>query len=174
MTNENYILREMCTDDLEEVLYWRNHVDVKSFMYNQHNISAEEHKRWFDNASLDMNRHLLIFEIENKAAGFVQLKLHDTQSIAEWGFYLSPGITKKGTGRQLGTAALDFAFHEKKLHKVCGEALGFNQKSIKFHLALGFQQEGILREQYFDGKNYHDIHRFGLLSHEWQQLNEGF
>ncbi len=165
---DNGHVRIMQESDLGQVLSWRNHIDVRRFMYSQHEIGSEEHKRWFASASQDNQRHLLIFEQDGQPQGFVQFKQHDNGVIADWGFYLSPEA-EKGTGKKLGKAALDYIFHDKLFHKVCGEALGFNEKSIKFHLGLGFRQEGILREQYFDGESYHDIYSFGLLSREWHQ-----
>jgi len=34
-------------------------------------------------------------------------------------------------------------------------------------LRLGFQREGVLRQQHFDGQQYHDVVCFGLLANEW-------
>jgi RimJ/RimL family protein N-acetyltransferase len=73
-------------------------------------------------------------------------------------------------GKLLGQTALDHAFNQLRLHKVCGQALASNQKSIRMHLSLGFQAEGILREQYSNGTTRQDIHCFGLLAHEWASL----
>ena len=91
--------------------------------------------------------------------------------IADWGFYAAPDAPK-GTGRKLGASALTYAFARLELHKVCGQALDFNERSIHFHLRLGFQQEGVLREQHFDGEQYHGIVCFGLLATEWQATTE--
>jgi RimJ/RimL family protein N-acetyltransferase len=87
--------------------------------------------------------------------------------VADWGFYLAPDAPK-GSGRELGKQALDYAFTQLGLHKVCGQALGFNKRSIAFHTALGFTEEGCLREQHFNDGKFHDVVCFGLLSHEWQ------
>jgi UDP-4-amino-4,6-dideoxy-N-acetyl-beta-L-altrosamine N-acetyltransferase len=53
------------------------------------------------------------------------------------------------------------------LHKLCGQALAFNERSIRFHQNLGFRREGVLRQQHFDGEQYHDVVCFGLLASEW-------
>ena len=160
-------LRTMKTDDLEQVLAWRNHPDIRYYMYTQHEITLEEHSHWFNNNRLDSNCHLLIFETAGEAQGFININ-QGSHLIADWGFYLSPKAPQ-GTGSALGHLALCYAFNTLKLHKLCGEALGFNDKSIRFHQKLGFSQEGILRQQYFDGENYQDIYRFGLLACEWRK-----
>ena len=153
--------------DLELVLTWRNHPDVRRYMYTQHEITLAEHQSWFERTSPDLKKHLLVFEANHQPLGFVNLSEAVMGGTADWGFYAAPDAPK-GSGRQLGHAALSHAFTQLKLHKVCGQALSYNQRSIKFHQTLGFQQEGILRDQHFDGERYHDVICFGLLCHEWQ------
>ena len=160
-------LRPMTEADLESVLRCRNHSDIRRCMYTQHEISPEEHSRWFHKVLQDGNRQLLIFQPEDTALGFVQIS-SNKHNFADWGFYLAPEAPQ-GTGFALGKSALSYVFSTLKLHKLCGEALGFNEKSIRFHLRLGFTQEGVLRQQHFDGEKYHDIYRFGLLADEWER-----
>jgi UDP-4-amino-4,6-dideoxy-N-acetyl-beta-L-altrosamine N-acetyltransferase len=160
-------VRPMTCEDLEQVLAWRNHNEVRRYMYTQHEISLAEHSAWFERVSKDLSRHLLVFEIDGTPFGFINFDQVAPGGIAEWGFYAAPDAPK-GTGCQLGEAALGHAFTQLGLHKICGQALAYNERSIKFHLSLGFKQEGILREQHFDGQKYHDVVCFGLLAAEWQ------
>jgi len=92
--------------------------------------------------------------------------------LGEWGFYVAPDAAK-GTGRALGVAALRYAFETLSLRKLCGEVIATNVRSLRFHEKLGFQREGVLREQHFDGKNHLDVHYFGLLIREWRSLYLG-
>lgn len=165
-------IRAMTRSDLERVLSWRNHPDVRRYMYTQHEISLEEHQRWFEQNANNPSRHLLIFELAGVPLGFINFNRLNSGGVADWGFYVTPSAPK-GSGRQLGHAALDYAFTELKLHKVCGQALAYNERSINFHRSLGFQQEGILRDQHFDGEQYQSVVCFGLLRPEWQPLQEG-
>lgn len=164
-------IRKMEHRDLELVLTWRNAPDVRRFMYTQHEISLAEHISWFDRASQDPKHHLFIFEQEGRPQGFINLHETAVGAIADWGFYAAPDAAK-GIGRQLGLNALNHAFIQLGLHKVCGQALAYNERSIQFHLRLGFLQEGVLREQHYDGEQYHDIVCFGLLANEWQTAIE--
>lgn len=161
------LVRPMKHADLERVLAWRNHPEVRRYMYAQHIIAPEEHQCWFEKTLHNPRKHLLIFESGGQSLGFIHFSELATGRVADWGFYAAPDAPK-GCGRQLGRAALSHAFADLKLHKVCGQALAFNERSIRFHQSLGFQQEGALRDQHFDGEHYHHIICFGLLSHEWQ------
>lgn len=163
-------LREMTALDLQVVLDWRNNPEVSKFMYSRHIISMDEHRRWFERASVDPNKRLLILDVEGVPLGFMSLHLsNEFTGVAEWGFYISPKAPK-GTGRSLGNAALDYCFITLNLHKVIGRVLDFNQKSIKFHKSLGFTVEGEWREHYLDTDGYHSLVCFGILKKEWYSL----
>lgn len=163
-------IRVMTSDDLEQVLDWRNHLDVRSHMYTQHKITFNEHKRWFEQAAQNPSKHLLIFEADGIPLGFVSFNQLDKSPIVDWGFYTAPHAPK-GSGARLGRVAINYAFIELELHKVCGQVLASNERSIRFHEKLGFHKEGLLRDQYFNGRLYCDVLCFGLLVSEWQANN---
>ncbi len=156
----------MVPDDLARVLAWRNHPAVRGYMLSQRKITPDEHRRWFERCLKTGSRHLLIFEADGEPMGFVSFNSPDAGGVSEWGFYAAPEAPK-GAGRKLGAAAIQHGFGDLKLHKICGKTLGSNERSIRFHQKFGFQREGVLREQHFDGERYHDIVCFGLLRTEW-------
>lgn len=148
------------------VLAWRNHPDVRRFMFTQHEIGLDEHRSWFAKASLDASRRLLIVEDAKQAIGYVQFSQVTEGGIADWGFFARPDALK-GTGRKLGMMALNHAFGHLKLHKVCGQAIAGNNASIAFHQRLGFTLEGVLRDQQRIDGVYHNLQFYGLLASEW-------
>lgn len=166
-----HTLRPMNESDLEKVLVWRNAPDVRSYMYSTHEIRMDEHCAWYADRSKNTATALLIYERGGKASGFVNITRTRCPEVADWGFYLAPDALI-GSGRELGKQALKYAFVQLGLHKVCGQALGFNARSITFHTRLGFTEEGRLRDQHFDGSQFHDVVCFGLLRNEWQNLAE--
>lgn len=159
-------LRLLRPDDLGLVLAWRNHPLIRKHMLTRHEISAAEHQAWYERAAEDTTKRLLVYERAGTPSGFVGFGGMRNGGVAEWGFYAAPDAAI-GTGRQMGSAALDLGFKTVGLHKVCGQALATNLASIRFHQALGFGQEGVLREQHFDGTRYEDLICFGLLQQEW-------
>jgi UDP-4-amino-4,6-dideoxy-N-acetyl-beta-L-altrosamine N-acetyltransferase len=163
----NQRIRPMSSDDLALVLAWRNHPDIRSHMLSQREIAPDEHRRWFERSVETGLNDLLIFESEGGPMGFVSFRLPGEGGVSEWGFYTAPHAPK-GTGRQLGAAALQHGFAALKLHKIVGRTLAGNERSIQFHRRFGFQQEGVLRQQHFDGERHHDIVCFGLLRTEWR------
>lgn len=168
--DEDGRMRPMEAEDLGFVLAWRNHPDVRRYMYTQHKISLEEHRTWFSNAAKDNKKHLLIYESNKFPFGFVNFNEIARGKIFDWSFHLAPDAPR-GTGSKLGRAALYHVFTYLQAHKLCGQVLSYNERSINFHKRLGFSDEGVLREQYFDGQSYHSVFLFGLLIDEWQKLN---
>lgn len=163
-------IRPMARSDLPMVLVWRNHIGVRSYMYSQHEISAEEHASWYDKSIRNANHHLLIFEVDNEPMGFVKFIKNEDRLGADWGFYAAPNAPI-GMGRKLGHTALSYGFGKLKFQEVCGQALIHNDRSIKMHLALGFKQKNLQAEPYFDGKNHHQVFAFSMLSQDWMQSN---
>jgi UDP-4-amino-4,6-dideoxy-N-acetyl-beta-L-altrosamine N-acetyltransferase len=159
-------LRPLTADDLELVRGWRNAAHVREASFSRHAIAADEHQRWYVQAAADPTRRLWLFVHDGRPQGFVQLSGVAPEGVAEWGFYAAPDAAR-GTGRQLGRAALREAFEVERVHKVCGRTLGGNLASIRMHLALGFRDEGVWREHHHDGTAWRDVHCFGLLRREW-------
>lgn len=166
--NLTVTLKPLIEEDLAIVRCWRNHPEVRNYMYTQHEISESEHYAWFKRSQLNELRHLLLAERDGEPFGFINIEqVDDNAKRAEWGFYLAPECPR-GSGQALGLAALSYAFCTLALHKLCGEALANNQRSRRFHTRLGFTEEAHLRDHHFDGQTYHDVIGYGLLRSEWQ------
>ncbi|SFR45025.1 UDP-4-amino-4,6-dideoxy-N-acetyl-beta-L-altrosamine N-acetyltransferase [Pseudidiomarina maritima] len=163
-------LRDVKIDDLPMIRSWRNDISVRRFMYTTHEISEKEHVDWYNRIVSDPSIKIFIYEENGKPLGFLNFTSTRTEDVANWGFYLNPEAPK-GTGHRFGKSAISFGFNQLKLHKICGEALAFNERSVKFHRSLGFVEEGQLREQHFDGSKFHDVICFGLLSRDAQNIN---
>lgn len=159
-------VRRMREDDLENVLQWRNHREIRRWMYHSHEISPSEHREWYARVMRDQHRHLLIVEDAGVPLGFVHFTEADNDGVADWGFYAVPGAPR-GSGRKLGAAALDHAFGKLGFRKVRGEAIASNKHSAAFHRKLGFADEGVLQKQLPDGTTSQDVLCFGLEASDW-------
>lgn len=163
-------MRPMQASDLPIVLVWRNHPEVRRYMYHRHLIGIDEHRAWFERCTVAPGRHLLIYEEDGEQRGFINLHETVTGESADWGFYAAPDAPK-GTGRRLGAAALAYAFATLGLHKLSGQALVDNARSIALHEYLGFAREGVLRDHHLDGERHHDVMCFGLRVDDWRERN---
>ena len=131
-TQSRMSVRMMNKNDLEYVLSWRNHPGVRGAMFSQHEITLPEHRAWFDRASRDKARALLVVEEHGQPRGCVIFSGVGKRATADWSFYSAPE-SPAGNGTRICAAALDCVFSELGVHKVAGQVLEFNRASIRVH-----------------------------------------
>jgi UDP-2,4-diacetamido-2,4,6-trideoxy-beta-L-altropyranose hydrolase len=159
-------VRAMEKRDLETVLSWRNHPEVRKYMLSQHEISLAEHAAWFERASRDSSTVLLIVEEAGAEIGFVHFPGVQHDGASDWSFHKAPHAPR-GSGRKLAAAALDYAFGVLKLGKVRGRVLAYNTASLRLHEKLGFSREDMLHGQAEVNGQQHELICFGLSRDEW-------
>ena len=74
--------------------------------------------------------------------------------------------------REALSALLRFGFEQMHLNRIEASVGSDNIASIALLHSLGFQHEGIQREQYFEEGAFHDLALFGLLRGEWSEWQE--
>lgn len=161
------MLRPIKDSELELMLSWRNAPAVRENMYTVHEISLAEHLAWWERTGSSDRQRYFMYEFQGQPLGIVGFTdLDRANQNSSWAFYASP-TAPKGTGSRMEILALDCAFNELSLHKLCCEVLAFNTPVIKLHQKFGFKVEGILRDQYRREDAFIDIYRLGMLASEW-------
>lgn len=141
-------------------------------MYTTHEISVEEHLAWWEKNRDSCHHRYFMYENDGEARGIVGFTGIDrANQNASWAFYASREAPR-GSGSCMEVLALDFAFSELGLHKLCCEVLAFNTPVIRLHKKFGFKVEGVLREQYKREGAFIDIYQLGLLSREWAEARD--
>lgn len=163
-----YKLNPMSHKDLDLVLTWRNDPRVRENMYTNHVIMAEEHQKWFEKASRDPSKRLLMCVDESDVpVGVVTFSDFDpVHKRATWAFY-SGESSRRGVGSEMERLALDYAFETLGLEKLNCEVLSFNMPVVEFHRKHGFQVEGIFRAQYNRDGVLHDVYRLAHFRKAW-------
>lgn len=166
------MLEPLTIEDLELVLQWRNQPVVRNNMYTSHEISAEEHKAWFAGLKNDPSRKWYVYSVEGEKYGVVYFtQCDEAKGNAFWGFY-SGENAPLGTGLRMELEALELAFEVFGLHKLNCEVIAHNSVVVNMHKKVGFEEEGCFRDFYFDGEQYHDVIRLGMLAVEWPLCKE--
>lgn len=160
-------LRGIKTEELELMLSWRNAPSVRSNMYTRQEISLAEHLAWWTRMQTRTDQQYFMYEYQGIPIGIVAFNgIDEISQNSSWAFYASPEAPK-GTGSRMEYLALEHAFKDIRLHKLCCEVLAFNTPVIKLHEKFGFKVEGILREQHKMDDAFVDIYRLGMLAIEW-------
>ncbi|WP_461535281.1 GNAT family N-acetyltransferase [Spongorhabdus nitratireducens] len=85
---------------------------------------------------------------------------------AEVGFMLLPEFHGKGYGKESLIAVLEFAFRDCSFHKAKATVTEGNTASCCLLNKVGFQQEGIIRDNYKIGGTWKNDIVFGMFSNE--------
>lgn len=163
------------SQQIEQVRVIRNHSNIRKYMYTDHIISSDEHRRWLKGLEGDESRKAFVIFKGGKLIGLVSLsKISDQHGTADWAFYLDPEEQGGGTGVQVEYALLEYAFEEMGLEKLNCEVLSINPNVVKLHQKFGFQDEGFRRENIVKEDERIGIHLLGITIDEWRLKKPNF
>lgn len=163
-------------EHLDLIRNWRNSPEVSKFMYTDHHISKEEHRKWFNRIKDDPTKSYWIIEVDNNYVGVVNLyDINMLNRRCYWGFYLADSSVRgKGVGRLVELNILTYVFESLNLNKLCGEVLSSNDIAVTIHKKYGSKIEGKFRQHVCKGGIFHDIVCIGILKEEWLDLKKKF
>lgn len=84
------------------------------------------------------------------------------------GYDLARAYWGQGIMTEAMRAVIRFGFERMALNRIEADASAENAGSIRVMEKLGFQREGIEREQYYENGQFHDLILFALLKREYQ------
>lgn len=140
------MLRDATDSDLADIRRWRNHEQVRSVSLTSHEISAEEHRAWWERAGSDPTRRVLVYEHAGVPSGVVNFFDHDAAACTvAWGFFLDlDGLDDRGETLPawlgIQRAALDYAFGELDVDVLTGEVLEENTVVRRMNRRFGFTE----------------------------------
>lgn len=165
---EECSLRPIREGDLDVVLEWRNSERIRLQMYTDHRISPEEHRRWFERVRKAEDAACCVMEVRGRPVGVVTVSRIDRRNgVCHWGFYVGDAEAPRGTGAALGFLGLEALFEAMSFRKVCGEVLGSNAASRRFHARYGFVEEGRFVRHVLKEGRYEDVIALALFKEEW-------
>src|SRR4051794_507212 len=155
-------LRPLVIEDVDNVLSWVNDPDIVG------NFAAFSGKPFTrDDERVYLEKLLAstqdrVFSVESTADGrYVgQVGVHQIHAPSRVGRLACIIASRAEMGRGFGSAAirliLDWAFVEARLHKVWLMCFKENTRARAIYTRVGFQEEGVLREEYLHKGVYHD------------------
>lgn len=183
LETERLILCPHILEHLETVSAWRSDAELNYYdddePLNAMTDSLAETRRWLERVSrAEPEASTLHYAIQKKAddrpIGYGQIAFVDPYNLRckvgitigakdEWG---------KGYAREALCAVIDYCFEELELNRIGAEIYDFNARSLRLFEGLGFQREGVERQNVLKSDGFHDEHIFGLLRSEWQAREE--
>lgn len=161
-------LKRLDKKNLELILGWRNHPDVRKYMYTRHEISLSEHQEWFDQVSTSDSKEYFLFFLQDIPVGVIGfMDIRPDLFSCVWAFYADPAAPR-GCGTLMEFFALEYIFEERGISNLNCEVLSFNASVIKLHKKFGFTEveTKLMGYEDADGKKS-DIVELALSSNDW-------
>lgn len=168
-------LRVMEKDDLKTLYTLGSNVDL--VQYGNGQWEAEPLAAWEKHFEKDLEREdfsSFVIDAEGVVIGGVGLHHKNRrESSTQFGIGIyHPDYVGKGYGRDAITLLLDWAFYDQNWRRVWLEALGVNERALRAYRALGFTEEGRLRQHAFFRGEYVDVIQMGMLRDEWSAARQ--
>ncbi|MFC7044036.1 GNAT family N-acetyltransferase [Halobacteriaceae archaeon GCM10025711] len=164
---ERVTLHTVEREDLAFLQRHWNHPDVRRRTARVHPENGQQVTDAFEESDADGVR--LLACADGDRIGVVSLfDVDEAAGRAELVAWLTPERRGNGYATEAAGLLVDYAFDERRLHRLEARALATDDEARAVVETLGFEQEGRLRdEQYVDGE-YVDRVVYGLLEAEWR------
>lgn len=139
MELENYVDLREC--EHKEILKYRNDLRVKSNLYNQHEISFNEHFAFVESLKHNPNKQYFAIKFCSQIIGSVNFIFRNAKEV-EFGFFANPNLKVGGIGRVLEQISLFYVFHILGAKRLCLEVFCSNKAVINLHKKFGFLSNG--------------------------------
>ncbi|MFW5896135.1 MAG: GNAT family N-acetyltransferase [archaeon] len=147
-----------------------NDPDVRRFVSRYEPVNGRQERAWFEEQVSEGDGITLLIVTEDGPAGTVGLT-PDQQMLgsAEVGIALEESHWNEGYGTAASRLLTDYAFTERRLHRLVAKVLDPNEGSKRIWEKLGYRHEAVHREATFVEGEYVDVHDYAILEHEWRK-----
>jgi RimJ/RimL family protein N-acetyltransferase len=165
------LLRPLALTDLRRCVKWFSDPEVIRFLGRNSPVTMAEEERWF--RAYERRTDEQIFAIEVAGDHIGNLGLHKIDRVhrkAEVGIVIGePTFWSKGYGTEAMRLALRYGFDDLGLSKVSLDVLETNVRAIRTYERLGFQREGLHRDEAYKDGRFVNVIRMSLLARELRE-----
>ncbi|HDP98985.1 MAG TPA: N-acetyltransferase [bacterium] len=146
--------------DIQQLMLWRNQPDFRKHFREYRELNSDMQNKWFEEKVLqDPNTIMFSVRKENNqqllgCCGLVYINwIHRHADLSLYIGWNNSYIDDKGYADESCRLLLNYAFNELSLNKVWTEIYEFDGKKKQLYNKFKFQQDGLLRQNYYyDGK----------------------
>ena len=124
--------QDLSLEEKKEVLAWRNHPEIRKWMYNKEKIPLENHLKFIE--SLKEKPNKIYLKVDD--LGVVNFEIF--KNYIDIGIHKNPN--KQKVGKRLLEFAINYAFNELKAQKIVLYVFEDNIKAINLYKKFGFKK----------------------------------
>ena len=121
----------------EMILKWRNHPEIKKWMYNQDEIKLEEHLTFIESLKSRKDKLYFLVKKEDEFIGIIDFTQIVENGSVHMGIYSNPNI--KGNGAILLNKIINYSFNNLKVERVFSEVFAENEKAHNLYKKFNFK-----------------------------------
>lgn len=169
------ILEAVLEKDIEQFRLWRNNPDLRKYFREYREISDYMQKGWFEKINKDPNQvnFSIRDSVSKKLIGHCGLYyINWVNRTGEFGIYVGD---KSFRGGGYGSDALrtlcKYGFEDLNLNRIWCEVYS-NNDSLNMYRHIGFVDEGLMRENYYNEGKYWDSYILSMLKSEYERSKQ--
>lgn len=168
LRSESVELRTIEEEDLAFVRDGVNDPEVWPTLGSSRPYNMKQEQKWLERISEDDDVHLLVCD-DGEPVGVVGLGIDATAGLGELGYWIAS--TEWGNGYATAAVRLvsAYAFDHRRLHKIAADVYSHNPASARVLEKVGFEREGVHRQEAYVEGAYRDMLRYGLLREELER-----
>jgi len=176
ITTERLVLREMSPQDVNALLKHFGNAEVVRFIDMQPIRTIKQANEWLKwMGGLYAAADGLRWGVTLRDGTFIgSAGLHRWNREAHYatiGCDIAYQYWGAGYGQEAMRDMIEFGWEHMKLNRIEADIVQGNMRSLHIMEKLGFRKEGLLRQRLLKGGKYYDVHVFGLLRHDYQNLH---
>ena len=143
--------RQITDEEVHLVFNWRNHIEIRKWMYNQEIIPLDKHIKFIENLKTDDTKQYWLVQRRKVPIGVMSV-VDIKEKSGDWGYYIAPEFHEKNLGVEFYYYSLDYLFCIMKMERLYGFALVKNIAANSLSDLFGFDKELEIKEM--DGITY--------------------
>jgi len=162
-------------EDLKQLRDWRNNPDFRKHFREYRELNMAQQEKWFEEQVVKDNTTLMFSIRRNEdkellgCCGYVYINwVHRHADISLYIGWEDAYIDGEGYAEESCQLLLDYGFKELCLNKVWTEIYEFDGKKKALYDKFGFQQDGLLRQNYWYDDKWWDSRILSLLNINYQ------
>jgi len=165
-------------EDLKLLMKWRNLESFKKHFREYREINLEMQEDWYQKNVIN-DPSTLMFSIKRilddellGCCGLCYINwVHRHADLSLYIGYQEEYIDTKGYAKESCNLLFEYGFNQLGLNKIWTEIYEFDHKKKYLYDQLGFQLDGVLRNQYFYEGRWWNSYLLSLLKDEFSQSN---
>ncbi len=162
-------IRKFEKADIPNKVNWINDPENNTYLHYELPLEITKTEVWFEKNKDRVDRYDAVIEVDGNSVGLLGLLSIDNKN-RKAEYYIMLGnrdYLRKGVAAQASRLLLEYAFQQLGLNRIYLYTEKKNVTAIKSYERIGFQREGLLKQDLFHKGHYVDRYVYSITKHDF-------